>query len=198
MNIKMAKFVGEIIQTVRLACGVQGINQGAIGVCIAPALESENEWANLPDGATDVLFTAPVNPFSDTTLCFEPEGYVGDAAGVVAMKITAAKDLVAHYAKKGIVPPRELCTSGALLDELMGNGVVNWKGAVTIPICVFEGQAGYPVVSGCNIKTALAMNIYVAVSGGTEDQDENAAWSALKTIREIVDREAGYLLRVGF
>ena len=106
------------------------------------------------------------------------------------MKIASARQLL-RYNRENLITEtsREELTSGAIPEELVGIGMTKWKGCVAIPVGCLYGAAL------CPHRGALVMNIYVAVSGGKQDQDEQAAWAALEVIKDFIDREDGYMLQ---
>jgi hypothetical protein len=181
--------VSCIIKRVHEACEELGIKQGAIGVCIEPKKLYFGEWAGVPTLATHEIAIASVRRGSDDTLCYDENGnIVGDGAGVVCMKIAATKQMMHRYEEKLIpITSKEELTSGAVPKELSGNGLTQWKGCVAIPV-------GYLSGGGCGSRGEEAMIFYIAVSGGKQEQDEAAAWTALEVIRDTVATEDGFML----
>ena len=198
MNITIKSFARRILEAVRSSCEEKGIRQGAIGICVSPVRLEETMWCNIPVGVSEVQFISSVIPFSDTALYFEKEGYVGDAAGIVAMKIAAAKRIMVEYADNDMVPPRKNCASGSVPEHLLGDGIVDWKGAIVVPIDRVDTSCCNITYSCSHPHDVRALNVYVAVSGGTEEDDEAAAWAALGVINEILDDELDYKLADGF
>lgn len=180
-----------IIDEVQAACEKIGITNGAIGICIEPKTSETAEWVNIPPYAMTVSYVSPIDRLTEETLCRNENGdVVGDAFGVVGMKIASLRQLMRYYEKNNIVPKdKEQLTSGAIPEELLGNGLTKWKGGVAIPVGVLANSLVCPHMG------TLAMYIYVAVSGGKQDQDEAAAWAALDVVREyIVNEEEEYML----
>ena len=197
MNITISVFVRKVFEAIRAGCDDEGITQGAIGVCITPKLKEEANWARIPSGISDALFISPISLSGETTLYSEKEGFAGDAFGVVAMKISATKIIMARYDKEEDVTRRKMCTSGSLPDDMLGNGIVNWKGAIAVPIDVVK-EGSRSLCYGCRFYNKRAMNVYVAVSGGTEEQDERSAWRAVDAINEIIEAEDVYKFADGY
>ncbi len=179
MYISLNGFARKVLSAVKIEASNIGIRQGAAAICFSPSSEVARSWLGLPG---DVTITEPLYGCEDTIAHKDGEE-VGDAAGVVAMKITAAKRVKSlAEADHGHTDKRLELTSGALPENLVGKGRINWKGCVAYPIGNLTG--GY-----CPNAGTEAMVIYVAVSGGTQDEDERAAWAALKAIREIIQSE---------
>lgn len=180
MYISVKGFAQKVLSAVKQEAARIGIDQGAVAICFSPKAGVASNWLGLPG---DVTITEPLAWCGDDTIYRKDDKEVGDCAGVVAMKIAAAKrtKMLAdkdHYS----ATKREELTSGALPEEYVGNGRINWKGAVAFPI-------GFLTGCPCSSSGAEAMIVYVAVSGGTQDEDEQAAWAALPAIREIIELE---------
>ncbi len=173
----------KIITVVRDACEKIGITQGAIGVAIEPKRSYYETMFSVPTLASYDISIASVNRESGDTLCYEDGKIVGDCAGVVCMKIAATRQML-KYKEQHLIPivcKKEL-TSGDVPAELDGIGLTHWKGCVAIPIGCLTG-------GGCAFRGEGAMTIYVAVSGGKQEQDEEAAWTALKVILELIEED---------
>ena len=186
MYISVNGFARKVLAAVKIKASNIGIRQGAAAICFSPSSNVARSWLGLPG---DVTITEPLYGFEGTIARKDGEE-VGDAAGVVAMKITAAKRVKSlATTDHGHPKERSELTSGALPEELVGKGRINWKGAVAFPI-------GYQTGGYCPNAGSEAMTIYVAVSGGTQDEDERAAWAALKAIREIIrsEHDNGWML----
>lgn len=187
MDISVKGFARKMLAAVKAKANDIGIQQGAAAICFAPSTTMASDWLGCLGNVTIV---EPLYGCDDTIYRDENGKEVGDCAGVIAMKIAAAKR-VKQLAEEdhGHPTKREELTSGSLPEELVGNGRINWKGAVAFPVGYLTG--GY-----CRNAGVEAMTIYVAVSGGTQDQDEAAAWAALKTFRDIIhsERDNGWMV----
>lgn len=188
MNISKESLAAAIVDAVRQGCREQGIKQGAIAVCFEPSIGAAHSWLKIPHSFDSVTITAAVNPDYGTIYTDENGKEAGDCAGVVAMKICAAKRAIMHYRKKHFFAEKEESTSGAMPEQYVGNGRINWKGCVAISV-------GYNTGGWCCNAGTEAMIIYVAVSGGKQDQDEAAAWYCLDTLRKEFDCVDGFMLR---
>ena len=176
------ELVDLIINKVRNACQEQSIESGAIGVCFVPEPGLIDEWMDAPRHSTGELYIAPVTEGGST----RPKK-TSDCAGIVAMKIAGLKLLMEHYDEEGIIPARDQCTSGSLPNEMTGNGISNWKGAIAIQLGVRTGI-------GCHYRGNKALTVYVGVSGGTQLQDEAAAWTALDVLKEAIKDDPDIML----
>ena len=175
MNISKKEFAEKIVTAVRKECENQKITQGAIAVSFA-GIDNISE-----------SFTFPV-VVGSSTVCYDKDGReLGDAAGVAAMKIASAIKAIEYHTSIKPYPGRSKYTSGALPEEFVGQGRTNWKGGIGVPIGILIG-------GHCGCMGTELFKICVAVSGGSQDQDEVAAWAALDVIREVIDSEAGYML----
>lgn len=187
MIITVGKLTNMLLETVRGACERIGISQGAILIAFEAKMEIARKWLDLHESGT-LTFTFPVVKGADTIYRKE-DGEAGDCAGVAEMKVAGAQRAITYARDELRMPypgPME-SRSGALPEKLKGKGRSNWKGCVAIPI-------GYLVGGPCGNMGQEALVIYIAVSGGTEDEDEVAAWSALETISEIIAEEDGWML----
>lgn len=192
MDITVRKLTADILDAVRKEAENQNISQGAIAICYEPLISGLNDWLGILDGAYSSTHTFPVVPGKDT---YFREDYteVADCAGVVAMKIAAAKRSEIEAKTQSFeVPTRAQCTSGALDKSLVCDGRINWKGCVLYPLGVLTN--GGP----CGHAGHEAVNIYVAVSGGTEEQDEAAAWAALPVLQKLTRENLGFMLQRNF
>lgn len=192
MNFKYEKtkesITAAIIDEVRQGCKDQGITQGAIGVCFEPLIGAACNWLGIPHSFDSVTFTVAVDPDRGTIYIDENGKEVGDCAGVVQMKICAAKRAIRLNRADHYISEREESTSGSMPDDLNGNGRINWKGCVAI-------QMGYHTGGWCCNAGTDGMIIYICVSGGKQDQDEAAAWYGLKALQDNFDCVDGFMLR---
>lgn len=187
MYISVIGFAEKVITSVKFQATKIGITQGAVAICFSPCSGVARNWLGTD---ADITITEPVSWGGRDTIYRKDDKEVGDCAGVVAMKIAAAKRAKAlAEADHFHVRDRKELTSGALPEEYVGNGRINWKGAIAFPI-------GYNTGGPCVYAGAEAMTVYVAVSGGTQDEDEKAAWAALSAIREIIafEHDNGWML----
>ena len=191
MKRPVKEVVTEIINAVHDACEKLGITDGAIRVCIEPKTPETAEWVDIPPFASMAEYVAPINRHTEGTLCYDADGkFVGDTAGVTAMKIASVRQVLRCYQEEDYVAQnREELTSGCIIKELVGIGMTQWKGGIAIPVGVLYGSGT------CPHRGMLAMYIFVAVSGGKQDQDEQAAWAALEPVMEFIDKEDGYMLQ---
>lgn len=185
MNISVNEVTEKLVKAIRKEAENQKIDQGAIAICYESVRGITNEWLGLPQGAISNTVTFPIIPGEDT-IYRKDNKEVGDCAGVVAMKIAAVRRVFTEVNAKG-TPTLEECTSGALPDELVGNGRINWKGAIVMSVGALYGGA-------CGNAGTEALRVYVSVSGDTQDQDETTAWAALPALREILAQECGWML----
>ena len=188
MYVNMESLVNAIVSRVRTKCREVGINQGAIGISIVPQSEEARKWAFVSTNDVSLDTIVPVIEGKDTLIEFDGK-IVGDTTGIVGMKIAAAKRVMKEHRKNGTEPTcRKECTSGALPEEFASlDGLVNWRGGVTIPLLRHD-------VSQKPVVNVEVMTIYVAVSGGTEDQDEEAAWEALNVVYTATAMEDYYFV----
>lgn len=186
MNISINELSSKLVEAVRKEAESQNITQGAIAICYESVSGIANKWIGLPESATCQTVTFPIAPGGDT-IYRKDDKEAGDCAGVAAMKIAAARRAYIEADSKFGLPSPEDCTSGALPEELVGNGRINWKGAIVLPVGVFYGGS-------CGHAGAEALKVYVSVSGGTQDQDEASAWAALPVLKEVLDNEPGWML----
>lgn len=187
MDISVKGFAKKVLAAVKQEAARIGIEQGAVAICFSPKAGVASNWLGLPG---DVTITEPLAWGGTDTIYREDDKEVGDCAGVVAMKIAAAKRTKMLAESNHYHPTeREELTSGSLPEEYVGNGRINWKGAIAFPIGFHTG--GY-----CDNAGSEAMIVYVAVSGGKQDEDEQAAWAALPAIREIIfaEHDNGWML----
>lgn len=187
-ELSVVEFVNNVFKAVNNACREIGITEGAIGVCIEPKIHPIAEWVGTPMYAATVTYMSPIDMDTENTLCFGEDGkVVSDTSGVINMKIASARQVLRYYEKEDIeVTSRSLLTSGSIPDELVGIGMTKWKGCVAFPIDIIVNG---PVV---NLRAATALNIFVAVSGGKQEQDEQAAWAALGPIRNWLSQKPDY------
>lgn len=188
MYLSTTGFAKKVLSAVKLEASRIGIKQGAVAICFSPQASVASNWLGT---TSDITFTEPLAwGHTNTIYCKDDGKEAGDCAGVVAMKIAAAKraKMLAEAEHHNASSRKEL-TSGALPEEYVGNGRINWKGAIAFPI-------GYHTGGPCYNMGSEAMIVYVAVSGGTQDEDERAAWAALPVIREIIEfeHENGWIL----
>ena len=183
MHITISEFTEKILAAVRKEAKDQGITQGAIAI----AFEGNADVMSLPIPCGMTTFTFPIIEGGDTVFRDDEGGELGDCAGVVAMKIAAAKRAITYHEAEHCIATAEESTSGALPEEFNGNGRINWKGCVAFPVGVLVG-------GHCGHLGMEAGRIYVSVSGGKQDQDEAAAWAALSVIAEALEAEYGCML----
>ncbi len=180
MNISVKGFAKEVLFAVKQEAAHIGIEQGAVAICFSPQADVASNWLGLPG---DVTITESLVWGDDDTIYRKDEKEAGDCAGVVAMKIAAAKRNKMLAEDNHYHPSKRVeLTSGTLPEEYVGNGRINWKGAIAFPIGFYTGGC-------CGRAGSEALVVYVAVSGGTQDEDEQAAWAALPVIRKIIDSE---------
>ncbi len=193
LNVKRKAFVNAIIEQVRSKCHDLGISQGAIGVGISlDGFREWYEWAESPESASVELTIAPITAHGDT-FCFDENGrIVEDGAGTVAAKIAGLRRLLISYDEEGgVLNSIDQYTSGALPERMVIPGTSNERGAVAIPI-------GQLIGGFCGCQGARALTVYIGVSGGTEEQNEAAAWSALPYVNDEVDKVYGLMLSRAF
>ena len=185
LDIKRNQMVGTIIDIVRNACYEQGISHGAIGVGVALAKKNRVtfDWSEAPESAALELTIAPITS-GDDTLCYDENGKITeDGAGTVAMKIAGLRRLLTYYDEEQVVVIKRFqYTSAAMPDQMVIPGLSKQMGAIAIEIGMLVG--GF-----CAYYGECALTFYVAVSGGTEEQNEAAAWSALKYVDDEVQKD---------
>ena len=194
LNVTRSDFVDTIVEHVRQACHNFGFAQGAIGVgiCLENRFREWYEWAESPESAGVELTIAPITARGDT-FCYDENGrIVEDGAGTVAAKIAGLRRLLISYDEEGDDPfSIDQYTSGALPERMVIPGTSNEKGAIAIPIGQLTG--GF-----CGYHGSSAMTVYIGVSGGTGEQNEAAAWSALPYVSDEVDKVYGLMLSRAF
>ncbi len=188
INFSKGQIEERITSSVRTKCAGIGINQGAIAIGFAPAVDFMAEWAGVAKDAVG-LTAFPVVPGKDT-LYHDTDGSTpADCAAVAAAKIFTAKAASEYYDCQAIALERYMYTSGGLPQNELIDGRTKWKGGIAFAI-------GYFVGGGCGHMGAHGISILVAVSGGTEEQDEEAAWAALAPIKDLFE-SCGYILGRG-
>ena len=191
MLITRTQMTGSIIEIVRAACRGLGITHGAIGVGIAPAVRNRAmfEWSESPENANLELSIASITG-DGNTLCYDKDGKVTEnGAGIVMEMIAGLRRWVTICERKYCpLMSRDMYTSAAIPDDKVMPGDSNRKGAVAINVGMLDGI-------GCTMHGRKAFTVYVAVAGGTDEENEKAAWSALGHIRdEVIAHEDGFML----
>jgi hypothetical protein len=186
MFINMHTLVNAIIVDVRSKCQKLGIEQGAIGISIVPESEEARNWAGIVRRDMSVDFMIPVIEDGNFTLEFDGQ-IVGNAAGVVGMKLASVKQVMDNNRRlETELTSSKQCTSGALPETCANqHGLTNWRGGIAVPL--FKRDFSEPSIPGKRVMT-----VYVAVSGGEEEQDEEAAWGALGTVMRATALESIY------
>ena len=189
LNTNRIQMVGIIIDIVRGECYEQGLIHGAIGIGVS--LEKRNRaifnWAEMPESAVFESTIAPITP-NDSTLCYDENGEVTEnGADTVGIKIAGLQQLLIFYDEEQIgVTERSQYTSAAIPDWMAISGLSKKRGAIAIAINA--------LVDTNTFYGERAITFYIAVSGGTEEQNEAAALSALDYIDDEV-RKVPTLLR---
>ena len=189
LNTNRIQMVGNIIDIVRRECYEQGLIHGAIGIGVS--LEKRNRaifnWAEMPESAVFESTIAPITP-NDSTLCYDENGEVTEnGADTVGIKIAGLQQLLIFYDEEQIgVTERSQYTSAAIPDWMAISGLSKKRGAIAIAINA--------LVDTNTFYGERAITFYIAVSGGTEEQNEAAALSALDYIDDEV-RKVPTLLR---
>ncbi len=195
MIINKNEMVGTMIEKVRSACAEQGIRHGAIGVGTSVIGRNRTlyEWRNSPESSVAELSIAPIGAGEDTLCYDEDEQVVGDGAGMVAERIFGLRRwLIGCMEEERALYDIKQYTSAALPDRMVIPGLSNRPGAIAIVICMLAG-------GGCTYRDMRAIVVYAAVVGGTDEQNENAARSALDYIRnEVIDQAKGFRLAEAF
>ena len=180
MLISRTQMTGSIIEIVRAACVELGIAHGAIGVGVALAVRNRAmfEWFESPENANLELSIASITGDGDT-LCYGEDGKVTEnGAGIVMEMIAGLQRWVTVCEREYRLPiTRNIYTSAAMPDDKVMPGDSNRKGAVAINVGMHDGI-------GCTMHGRKASTVYVAVAGGTDEENEKAAWSALDYIRD--------------
>ena len=191
MLISRTQMTGSIIEIVRAACVELGIAHGAIGVGVALAVRNRVmfEWFESPENANLELSIASITGDGDT-LCYGEDGKAtGNGAGIVMETIAGLQRWVTICEREYRLPiTRDIYTSAAMPDNKVMPGDSNRKGAVAINVGMLDGI-------GCARHGCKAFTVYVAVAGGTDEENEKAAWSALGYIRdEVIAYEDDFML----
>ena len=169
MNINILAFEEQIVAAVRAAATKGGVPRGAIGV----------KWV-FPDGDAmrENMVIMPLVP-GGSTLYYDADGnLVGDCAEYARMKIRAADKAAEYWGSQsnGVRVEADKYTSRAMPEQFNDDMRINWGGGVRIDIGILVGGE-------CGMRGELWGKVIVAVSGGTEDQDEEAAWAALPIVK---------------
>ena len=185
-RLRRPDMVTKIIEHVRKGCLDLDIEHGAIGVGVIPLKRSRAvlDWMQAPDGVVLETSVVPITP-NDDTFCYNVfyDSIDGEGAGDVEMMITGLRRLLLCYKQKqATVVEREGYTSGALPDSAVIRGTSNMGGAVAIEVL---GHVGAP--HACYHEHVVTFCI--AVSGGTEKQNEAAAWRALDCIKSEIEHD---------
>jgi hypothetical protein len=191
MLISRTQMTGSIIEIVRAACVELGITHGAIGVGVELAVRNRAmfEWFESPENANLELSIASITGDGDT-LCYDKDGKVTEnGAGIVMGMVAGLQRWVTICEREYRLPiTRDIYTSAAIPDDSIMPGDSNRKGAVAINVGMLDGI-------GCARHGRKAFTVYVAVAGGTDEENEKAAWSALGYIRdEVIDYKDGFML----
>lgn len=191
MLISRTQMIESTIETVRAACRDQGITHGAIGVGVELAVRNEAmlKWFESPKNAGLELSVTPITGDGDT-LCYGEDGNVtGSGTGIVMGMISGLQRWVASSEREyRRSMSREKYTSAAIPDDSVIPGDSNRKGAIAINVGMLDGV-------GCAMHGRKAFTVYVAVVGGTDEKNEEAAWSALGYIRdEVIAYEGNFVL----
>ena len=191
MLISRTQMTESTIEAVRAACRDLGIAHGAIGVGVELAVRNEAmlKWFESPKNAGLELSVASITDDGDT-LCYGEDGNVtGNGTGIVMGMISGLQRWVANREGK---MPREMYTSAAMPDDSVMPGDSNRKGAVAINVGMLDGVL-------CAMHGRKAFTVYVAVVGGTDEKNEEAAWSALGYIRDkVIAYEGDFMLESVF
>ena len=168
-NEEMELVVEKMVKAVRAKAAQLGIKDGALAICYnnTPAFsEGSNEVAfeDLKAGE-DRLRVFRLHPKGSHIVRDEDGAELYQCFGIVAMKIAAAAKTYAKTQGQCI-----LSSVGDETDNIPGR--VNWGGCVRYPIFINPDQH--------------CANIYVSVSGGTDEDDERCAWAALKPIQRYL------------
>ena len=189
LNTNRIQMVGIIIDIVRRECYEQGLIHGAIGIGVS--LEKRHraifDWAEMPESAVSEITIAPITP-NDDTLCYDENGEVAeDGAETVGIKIAGLRRLLSLFDEEQIgVTERSRYTSAAIPDWMVISGLSKKKGAIAIVInTLVDTHAFYG---------ERAITFYIAVSGGTEEQNKAAALSAFNYIDDEVQKVPTLLL----
>ena len=189
LNTNRIQMVGTIIDIVRRGCYEQGLIHGAIGIGVS--LEKRNRaifnWAEMPESAVFESTIAPITP-DDSTRCYGENGEVTeDGAETVGLKIAGLRQLLIFCDEEQIgVTERSRYTSAAIPDWMVISGLSKKKGAIAIAINA--------LVDTNTFYGERAITFYIAVSGGTEEQNKAAALSAFNYIDDEVQKVPTLLL----
>ncbi len=170
-------------------CYEQDLIHGAIGIGVS--LEKRDRaifnWAEMPESAVFESTIAPITP-DDSTLCYDENGEVTeDGADTVGIKIAGLRRRLIFYDEERIgVTERSQYTSAAIPDWMAISGLSKKKGAIAIAINA--------LVDTNTFYGERTITFYIAVSGGTEEQNEAAALSALDYIGDEVQKDPNLLL----
>ena len=191
MHVSRTQMAESTIETVRAACRELGITHGAIGVGVELAVRNEAmlKWFESPKNAGLELSVTSITGDGDT-LCYGEDGNVTEnGAGIVMEMISGLQYWVAISEREyRRLMSREMYTSSAMPDDKVVPGGSNRKGAVAINVGMLDG-------AGCANHGCKAFTVYVAVAGGTDEENEKAAWSALGYIRnKVIAYEDGFML----
>ncbi len=182
----------SIIEIVRDACMELGITHGAIGVGVAMTVRNEamSRWFESPENVNLELSITSITG-DGNTLCYGEDGKVtGDGAGIVMGMIAGLQRWITICVKEHRQPitSDDIYTSAAMPDDKVMPGDSNRKGAVAINVGLL-GCTGRPW------RGRRTFTIYVAVAGGTGEENEEAARSALDYIRnEATTYKDGFLI----
>ena len=124
----------------------------------------------------------------DPELCYDENGKVTeDGVDTVGIKIAGLRRRLIFYDEEQIgVTERSQYTSAAIPDWMAISGLSKKRGAIAIAINA--------LVDTNTFYGERAITFYIAVSGGTEEQNEAAALSALDYIGSEVQKVPDLLL----
>ena len=186
-RLRRPDMVAKIIEYVRGACQELDIERGAIGVGVIPLKRSKalRDWMQSAGDTAIECSIAPITP-NDDTFCYNEiyeNSIDGEGAGDVIMMILGLRRLLRCYSnKQATIVEREGYTSRALPDSAVIRGISNMRGAVAIEVL---GHVGTP--HACYHEHVVTFCI--AVSGGTEKQNEAAAWRSLDYIKSEIKHD---------
>ena len=165
---EMEHVVENIVKAVRAKAAEFGLKNGAIAICYnnTPAYSKKVgpiSFEELEPGE-DRIRVFQLSPGGSHIVRDESGNDAYQCFGIVANKIAAAAKA---YRKSG-----GACLLSSEAEE--GDNIpgrINWGGCVLYPIYLNHNHCA---------------NIYVSVSGGTDEEDEECAWAALGPIRHTL------------
>lgn len=169
--------VGDIMSTVRQKCAAQGA-KGVIDVYIEPRLVEMADWAGASAGKTfsELIDPNDENGWSDETgIPLRPEALSADKLLAMARVNYWIREAAGSCAKDDLTSAALQLSDDAWLED-----GARRRGAVAIPVGMISGR-----YLGCPHRGEVGMLIYVSVcTDAIEDQDEQAAWSAVDVVKE--------------